>query len=236
MMEPMDPMGPVRASTRLSIAWAGRPPVEDTDTLVLTIEGLSVDLRVFSCGSQRGEIDWASVGAISHGEGHSKATPRLIWTQLLDSRPPPPTAASAGAFSILNRTDVLESGVMYNPETEKDEAYDEVWRRLPVLPGSEYVVLERVDGVYGNPGGGEEKAHSMPRAFVARLGPWTLGLGRSETGEFVAYRDEREEGWVRKYSFGSGLPGLTDAELGLRVGEKVHLDVGEWVVCASGHK
>ncbi|BEJ10904.1 hypothetical protein CspHIS471_0103260 [Cutaneotrichosporon sp. HIS471] len=224
----MDLMASVRASTRLSIAWAGRPAKEDTDTLVLTIDGLSIDLRVFITDRQRGGIDWASVGAISYGEGHSDATPRLIWTQLLDSRPPPPTEASAGSFSILNSTDVLETGVMYNPGTELDEAYDEVWRRLSVPPGSKYTVMERVDGVYGLPGSDEDKAHKLPRAFIARLGEWVLGLGRDEKGEFGAYRDD--EG-MRKYSFGSGLPTLS-AEV--HAGERIHLDVGEWVVRVAG--
>lgn len=55
---------PVRASLRVSLAWSGGEPFEDTDTLVLTIMGYSLDLRVFTVGPQTGQIDWASVGRV----------------------------------------------------------------------------------------------------------------------------------------------------------------------------
>lgn len=58
------PESPVRASLRASIAWSGGEPFEDTDTLVITINGYSLDLRVFISGAQKGEIDWASVGRV----------------------------------------------------------------------------------------------------------------------------------------------------------------------------
>ncbi len=156
------------------------------------------------------------------------AAPSLVWTQLLDSRPPPPTEASAGVFTVLSETDVLERGTMYNPATARAEAYDEVWRRLRVPEGSEYAVLERVDGAYGDAG-----AFNGPRAFLARLGPWALGLGRTAGGAFVAYRDEEDGGWVRKYAFGEGLPHLRDLG-GVRVGERVRLETGEWEVRVAG--
>jgi hypothetical protein len=154
-----------------------------------------------------------------------------VWTQLLDSRPPPPAEASAGVFSVLSDTDVLERGTMYNPATARNEGYDEVWRRLRVPAGSGYMVLERVDGAYGAGAG----AFSGPRAFLARLGPWALGMGRTAAGEFVAYRDEEDGGWVRKYAFGEGLPHLRELP-GVGVGERVRLETGEWEVRVAGRR
>lgn len=92
---PMDPMSPIRASERISIAWGGRPAAEDTDTLVLTVDGVSVDLRVFIEGPSVGTIDWASVGAVGHGKGHSdcessRAKVTCCASLCSRSRQPPP--------------------------------------------------------------------------------------------------------------------------------------------------
>lgn len=168
------------------------------------------------------------------------ATPSLIWTQLLDSRPAPPTPASPGAFEILSTTDVRESGEMFNPLTNKNEAYEEVWRRLRFAP-SDYVIMERVDRAYNAErkreagATAEEEAHTLPRAFIARLGPWAIGMGRDSKGAFSAYREELEagRGWVRKYTVGSMLPTLRVLPR-LIVGERMRLEVGEWVVRVVG--
>jgi hypothetical protein len=58
----------VRASTRISIAWSGAEPIEDTDTLVLTIHGYSLDLRVFIDSPSAGQIDWSTVARVSETE------------------------------------------------------------------------------------------------------------------------------------------------------------------------
>lgn len=58
-------MASVRASTRVSIAWSGEAAFEDTDTLVLTIEGWSLDLRVFNSGPAKGTIDWSTVARVT---------------------------------------------------------------------------------------------------------------------------------------------------------------------------
>ena len=63
-------MASSRASTRVSIAWSGAGPTEDTDTLVLTIEGYSLDLRVFvSTSPQAGEIDWSTASLVKEVPG-----------------------------------------------------------------------------------------------------------------------------------------------------------------------
>lgn len=65
-------MAAVRASTRISIAWSGAEPIEDTSTLVLTINGWSLDLRVFVEGSSKGTIDWSTVARVVEVEGSTK--------------------------------------------------------------------------------------------------------------------------------------------------------------------
>ena len=62
-------MAAVRTARRVSIAWKGAEPVEDTDTLVFTINGWSLDLRVFVSGPTAGAIDWATVATVSDIEG-----------------------------------------------------------------------------------------------------------------------------------------------------------------------
>lgn len=62
-------MAAARVSVRVSIAWSGDTPYEDTDTLVLTIHDYSLDLRVFVTGNQKGQIDWSTVAKVSEIEG-----------------------------------------------------------------------------------------------------------------------------------------------------------------------
>jgi hypothetical protein len=65
-------MAAVRASTRVSIAWKEEEAYEDTDTLVLTIHDFSLDLRVFTSGPQKGQIDWSTVAKVSELEESTK--------------------------------------------------------------------------------------------------------------------------------------------------------------------
>lgn len=171
-----------------------------------------------------------------------EATPVLKWTSLLDSRPPAPTGSlDEGAFTVLSETDVLETGKLYNPVAGKDEEYEEVWRRHRVPEGSVWCVLERVNGAYATEANGgaseEERAFRLPRAFLARFGPYALGLARTPGG-FAAYRDHLEhEGWVRKYSFSAeSLPALPAEQPKWRAGEVVRLGDGggEWLVLTAG--
>jgi hypothetical protein len=62
-------MAAVRVARRISIAWKDAQPFEDTDTLVFTINGYSLDLRVFVGGASAGTIDWATVATVSEIEG-----------------------------------------------------------------------------------------------------------------------------------------------------------------------
>lgn len=62
-------MSSVRAATRVGISWDGAEAFEDTDTLVLTINEFSLDLRVFNTGKDAGKIDWSTVAKVSEAEG-----------------------------------------------------------------------------------------------------------------------------------------------------------------------
>lgn len=168
------------------------------------------------------------------------ANPVLRWTRILHSRPPAPTAfEDQGTFTVLSETDVRETGKMYNPKAGIDESYEEMWRRYRVPSSSAWCVLERVDGVYATDGCDEQKrAHELPRAFLARLGSWALGLARTEAG-FVAYRDEldSQSEWARKYDFGdagASLPAMPVDQPQWKKGEVVKLGDGEWRVHTAG--
>lgn len=65
-------MASVRVSKRVSIAWDDEEPFEDTDTLVLTINDFSLDLRVFVSGPHAGQIDWSTVAKVSQLEGSTE--------------------------------------------------------------------------------------------------------------------------------------------------------------------
>lgn len=59
---------PMSISKRLSIAWDGSAPYEDTDTLVLTGRTYFVDVRVKK-GSNPPALDWALAGTRSSTSG-----------------------------------------------------------------------------------------------------------------------------------------------------------------------
>jgi len=69
---------PIRASRRISISWSNAPAYEDTDTLVLTINGYSIDLRAYIAGEKKGELGWATVGEIIELEGSTPGTFYLL--------------------------------------------------------------------------------------------------------------------------------------------------------------
>ncbi|ETI22621.1 hypothetical protein G647_06697 [Cladophialophora carrionii CBS 160.54] len=119
-----------RLSTRLSIRWVPGEPSEPTNTLVMSVGGWYVDLRITKAD---GSIEWGMAGE------------RLIlsrepltckWTHWIDSRGY--TEPDIGSFhpvdpSVANAdpaTDTVETGSMLNPETNVETPYEEVWRAL----------------------------------------------------------------------------------------------------------
>ena len=79
-------ISPVRASTRISIAWSGAEAYENTDTLVLTINGWSLDLRVYIGGPHEGEVEWATVGNVIELEGSTDGASCVLSSQCRSSK------------------------------------------------------------------------------------------------------------------------------------------------------
>lgn len=70
-----------RISTRISIKWADEPVSEPTDTLVLSLGGYYVDLRIARVD---GSIDWALAGqriVVSEQPRESKLSSDFVETQ-----------------------------------------------------------------------------------------------------------------------------------------------------------
>ncbi|OCF57152.1 hypothetical protein L486_04607 [Kwoniella mangroviensis CBS 10435] len=215
-----------RASTRVSIAWSGAEPIEDTDTLVLTIDGYSLDLRVFNSGPDEGKIDWSTVAHVGEVEGSTKENPILKWDHIIDSRPPT-DMPDQGKFETLPNGDVIEIGIMHNPKTNLYEDYVETWRRMKLPAAAPYIVLASEDGGI--------------QAYLGRVGEHALGLAKSEDGEYYARRDKMEDGkWKRIYQFGKNIDSLLpDLPISIPEGWSKDDDVtlegeSKWVVKTIG--
>ncbi|WWC61543.1 uncharacterized protein I303_104127 [Kwoniella dejecticola CBS 10117] len=179
-----------RVSTRVSIAWSGTEPIEDTDTLVLTIDGYSLDLRVFIDGKDKGSIDWSTVAHVGEIEGSTKENPKLRWDHIIDSRPET-DMPDQGVFETLLNGNVTETGTMFNPKTNLYEPYVETWRRKQLPAGQPYFVIQ-------------SKQEDV-QAYIGRVGNYALGLAKDPDGRYYACRDELVEGeskWKRIYEFG----------------------------------
>jgi len=106
---------------------------------------------------------------------------------------------------------------MYNPKTQTNEPYVEIWRRLPGEQDQPYCVLQR-DGRVG---------------FMGRVGSLALGLS-SDGGVFHAWRDEMVDGqWFRVFEHNA--QGRLPVELpDWKAGEVVELDGERWLVHVVG--
>ncbi|KIV81969.1 hypothetical protein PV11_04115 [Exophiala sideris] len=165
-----------RLSTRLSIRWVPGEPSEPTDTLVMSVGGWYVDLRITK---KDGSIDWGMAGE------------RLIlsrepltckWTHWIDSNGY--TEPDIGSFEpASNPTDSIETGSMLNPETNKITPYEEVWRTLsaslPDVFPTAWIIrsadgktfLGRVGGDFLGLKGGDD-GPSFMNGFCARRQTW----------------------------------------------------------------
>jgi hypothetical protein len=242
-------MAAVRASTRISISWKGAESYEDTDTLVLTINSWSLDLRVVNTGPRVGQIDWSTVARVTElpsstsgqlqpiylaiyrkyplvfaDEYGMTENPQLRWDHIIDSRPPT-DMEDHGVFTNLPDGDVEERGLMYNPISGEYEEYIERWRRYKGLKGGRYCVLERVNGEKGE------------KSYIGCVGDEALGLQDNGKGGYSAYRAERRgESWVRVFEQDArGLPDLpNEIPESWQEGCEVDLGESEWVVRTVG--
>ncbi|PYI01495.1 hypothetical protein BO78DRAFT_327462 [Aspergillus sclerotiicarbonarius CBS 121057] len=131
-MAAQNPPSQSRLSTRISLRWVPEPAFENTDTIVMSVAGWYVDLRV---DKESGGIDWAIAGQRVVDNTDSS---RVAFTHELDSRNSF-DAVDCGTFSSLPNGDDLEEGEMPRadlpgcPMTQ----YEEVWRELKFRDGPE---------------------------------------------------------------------------------------------------
>ncbi|EXJ93261.1 hypothetical protein A1O1_01652 [Capronia coronata CBS 617.96] len=241
-----------RASTRVSIRWPPAPASEPTDTLVLSVGGYYVDLRV---RKSDGEIDWALAGERIVDPQHSA---KVKFTHIIDSHHNPSSsepepAPDVGDFIKLPNGDDLETGEMPNPDAGGQVMpYEEIWRELKWPTGNSCWFLESVDSHDAEKGTATTTRRT--KTFHAKVGNYYLALRQVINGEdvtFVALRqdyhidDEEGKGWKTIYEIGKQqqqlqLDRLTgiDERLGTeatgwRVGEKVVVGNESYIVRAS---
>ncbi|KIW02723.1 uncharacterized protein PV09_06157 [Verruconis gallopava] len=177
-----------RASTRVSIRWLPDPASEETDTLVLSVDGYYVDLRV---RKSDGAIDWLLAGErIVDPENTSKVKFTHIIDSNHDPRDPHP-APDVGEFSKLPNGDDLETGQMPNPAAGgKMMAYEEVWRELnwKVSPENTDMnwILEALDNH-------DDNDDLRCKTFYAKVGRYYLAAQKKERNhdaQFAAIRQD----------------------------------------------
>lgn len=239
-----------RLSTRLSIRWVPGEPSEPTDTLVISVGGWYVDLRITKAD---GSIDWGMAGerlvlsqepckscaAISaEGRWHrADITPVTYkWTHWIDSNGY--TEPDVGSFTPTSvPTDSVETGSMLNPETNTVTPYEEVWRILPVSSpetfgyawilrsGDGKTFLGRVGGDFLALKGGQEGPVGM-KGFCARRETWDQGT--------ASWRTLYEAGDQKNIGSLSKIADCVDSawEKSSKVGDTVNAFGGEYVVCA----
>ncbi|KAF7169416.1 hypothetical protein CNMCM5623_002146 [Aspergillus felis] len=237
-------------STRVSLRWLPDPAFENTDTIVLSLKGWYVDLRVDKAS---GEIDWAIAG---QRIVESQEPLRVLFTHAIDSHNAF-DAVDCGNFTALPNGDDLETGSM--PRWDLPGApvgeYEEVWRELPFRDGPEGPgrgvswVLESRGGERGVSQGGS----TVARTFIARIWGTYVALRQEQThnggdskdvpkngGEVSARREEWDSasGWKTKYGLGPDvdkLPSMTTIDTGdgdWSIGSEVVLSGQPYIVRA----
>ena len=183
-------------SKRLSIAWGGSAPYEDTDTLVLTGRSYFVDVRIKK-GSNPPALDWALAGTRTSTPGAKPGrlsrpfeTPPANsytgeylckWHHLVDSRTSDEGTDEGVVFPHpSDPTITLERGNMYNPVTDRVEPYEEAWLDTVPPPGTQVAFLEKEDGSGG---------------FVAIIGELRLGVGKRYAWRMEGGKAIYQIGW-----------------------------------------
>ncbi|GFF34332.1 hypothetical protein IFM51744_02415 [Aspergillus udagawae] len=206
-------------STRVSLRWLPDPAFENTDTIVLSLMGWYVDLRV---DKSSGSIDWAIAG---QRIVESQDPLRVLFTHAIDSHSAF-DAVDCGNFTALPNGDDLETGSM--PRWDLPGApvreYEEVWRELPFREGPEGLG-RGVSWVLEAKGEGQDGS-TVIRMFIARIWGTYVALRQEQThvedgkavvkrgGVVTARREEWDStsGWKTKYILGPDvdkLPSMT---------------------------
>ncbi|KAJ5771795.1 hypothetical protein N7520_002324 [Penicillium odoratum] len=241
-------------STRISLRWVPEIPEETTDTIVLSVGGWFVDLRMDKAS---GQIDWAMAGTRVE-ENPNQIPVKTLFTRELDSLNEI-GIVDVGNFSPLPNGDDLECGEM--PRADLPGApmtgFEEVWRELPFREGPEGAkrgiswILESDDPMEFREG----EEISVTKMFLGRIWGTYLAFRQVQThtrqkegGELVvkrtgaevsARREEWSSGsWEEKYLVGPdggavpSMSGFDVEEKGWKVGERVVIDQRSYIVRA----
>ncbi|KAJ5893361.1 hypothetical protein N7495_005052 [Penicillium taxi] len=234
-----------RFSTRISLRWLPEPAHETTDTIVMSVNGWYLDLRI---DLKTNDIDWAIAG---QRVVESEEPLRVAFTHELDSHNAF-ESVDCGTFVTLPNGDDLETGEM--PRHDLPGApvaeYEEVWRELPFRESPEGTkkgiswVLESDDGDLSE----IEGEVTVRKIFLGRIWGTFLALQqdlthvrqRSPSGEWLvtktggvvsARREEWSDGWMERYAvgrFGGSLPSMARGIQGMdsweTVGERIDID------------
>ncbi|PWY69424.1 hypothetical protein BO83DRAFT_428755 [Aspergillus eucalypticola CBS 122712] len=243
-----NPPSQSRLSTRISIRWVPEPAFENTDTIVMSVAGWYVDLRVDKAS---GNIDWAIAGQRVVDDADSS---RVSFTHELDSRNSF-DAVDCGTFSTLPNGDDLEKGEMPRADLPGSPIaeYEEVWRELKFQEGPEgpntgvsWVLESRQKPL------DEGEEAEVERTFLGRVWGTYLALHQVQihtrprcssttvvkSGQEVSARREEWDsasGWQLKYSIGPAgaqLPSTTQilGDSSWRTGQTVILAGKEYIV------
>lgn len=138
-----------------------------------------------------------------------------------------PPAPDIGLFHPpLPNGDVLETGLMPNPLSDDPLTpvpYEEIWRRLPFPTGPVRATFLRSVAADGG------------RAFIARVGPYQLGVGWAPDENFSARRSEWVgDEWTETRCVGgeharATLPLVPNVVVG-NAGDKIELAGRVWTV------
>ncbi|GFF79383.1 hypothetical protein IFM61392_08534 [Aspergillus lentulus] len=217
-------------STRISLRWVPDPAFENTDTIVLSLLGWYVDLRV---DKSTGKIDWAIAG---QRIVDSQEPLRVLFTHAIESHNAF-EAVDCGTFTQLPNGDDLEIGSMprWDLPGKPVREYEEVWRELPFREGPEGPgrgVSWVLEARGGERGVSRKDGCMVTRVFIARIWGTFVALrqeqmhsgGDSEAvvndGREVSARREEwnsTTGWKTKYVLGPDadkLPSMTTIDTG----------------------
>ncbi|KII96197.1 hypothetical protein PLICRDRAFT_241821 [Plicaturopsis crispa FD-325 SS-3] len=189
-------------SRRISIAWSGGPPAEDTDTVVLTGHTYFVDVRIKTDTSPP-SLDWAFAGQRSSEPGLQEGELMCTWLHAVDSRSTQPVEDSG--IVTVDTDDPLKSverGIMLNPASGLIESHQETWHDDALPVGTLVAFFERADG----------------QAFVGVVGATKQGVGWDFAWRVVDDTVVYQTGPV------DGLDVVVSGD------EQVGESVGEWIV------